>query len=116
MYTNLFLAKWYFWIYIFIFCSVTDDCVANRAESTTEGSESSTDGELITTINPLDEEQALKDMDQMDRELTELVQISVEYDWEYYTHVSQETASDSVGIDVNVLVEGVGLQTIFFSL
>lgn len=73
-----------------------EDCVASRSESSTDGLESSTDGGLITTIDPLDEEQALEDMDQMDRELTELVQISVEYDWEYYTHVSQETASDSI--------------------
>lgn len=95
---------------------MTDDCVVNRAESTTEGWESSTDGGLVTTIDPLDEEQALEDMDQMDRELTELVQISVEYDWEYYTHVSEETASDSVGIYVNMSVVGVGLRTIFFSV
>lgn len=110
------LGKFFFFINVFISYSVTDDCVANRAESTSEGLESSTDDGLTTTIDPLDEEQALKDMDQMDKELTELVQISVEYDWEYYTHVSQETASDSVGINVNMLVIGVGLKNVIFSV
>lgn len=51
---------------------------------------------MTTTISPLDEERALEDMDEMDRELTELVQSAVEYDWEYYTNISDEASDNAV--------------------
>ena len=54
---------------------------------------------MPTTIDPSkDEAKALEDMNDMDSELTLLVQTATEFDWAYYTNASDAAAAIAVGL------------------